>query len=71
MITLEPKMNDTAKQEGCRVETYDYGIDFRFLTSKEKRGILKNAKHLLKLQKENNALLATAGSCEKQRCMSL
>lgn len=46
-------MNDTGKKERCNVETYDYGSDFQFLTLKEKRVILKNAKHLLKLQKED------------------
>ena len=58
MITLEPKMNDMAKQEGRWVETYDYGNDFQLLTPKEKRGILKNAQTLLKLQKENDVLPA-------------
>ena len=45
-------MNNTEIKEGCKVETYDYKSDFLFLTLKEKRGVLKNAKHLLKLQKD-------------------
>jgi hypothetical protein len=54
-------MNDTAKQEEVKGEPCDYGKDFKILTRKEKRGILKNAKTLLKLQKEN-ALLADTPS---------
>jgi hypothetical protein len=50
-------MKDTAKQEGVKGEPYDYSKDFKILTRKEKRALLKNAKTLLKLQKEN-ALLA-------------
>jgi len=51
-------MNDMSINGSCNVETYDYRSDFKFLTSKEKREILKNAKYLLKLQKENNAFFA-------------
>jgi hypothetical protein len=63
-------MDDTAKQEGGKVETYDYENDFQILTPKEKREVLKNAKHLLNLQKEDNAVLADASvpqkECEKR-----
>jgi hypothetical protein len=59
-------MKDTAKQEGVKAEPYDYSKDFKILTPKEKRGILKNAKTLLKLQKENNALLADAPPVENE-----
>jgi hypothetical protein len=52
-------MKDTAKQEGVKGEPYDYSKDFKVLTLKEKRGVLKAAKNLLKLQKDN-ALLADA-----------
>ena len=58
-------MDDTARQEGRKAETYDYLSDFQILPLKEKRGILKNAKHLLKLQKEDAVILADTGSCEK------
>jgi hypothetical protein len=51
-------MNGMAKHEGCKVETSNYGNDFQLLTLKEKRGILKNAKSLLKLQKDNDGLCA-------------
>jgi hypothetical protein len=51
-------MNDTAKHEKCKVEIYNYRNDFQILTSKEKRGVLRNAKTFLKLQKENEILLA-------------
>ncbi|GHV00373.1 hypothetical protein FACS189483_10390 [Spirochaetia bacterium] len=46
-------MKDKAKQEGVKGESYDYSKDFKVLTRKEKRALLKNAKTLLKLQKEN------------------
>ncbi|GHU05890.1 hypothetical protein FACS1894147_12500 [Spirochaetia bacterium] len=46
-------MKDTAKQEGVKGESYDFGKDFKILTRKEKRALLRNAKTLLKLQKEN------------------
>jgi hypothetical protein len=53
-------MDDTAKQEGGNVEPYDYGSDFLILTRKEKRAVLKNAHHLLKLQKDNDAVSGDA-----------
>ena len=56
IVTLEPIMNDTAKQKGYKVETYDYGNDFQLLSRKEKRGVLKNAKSLLRLQRENDVV---------------
>jgi hypothetical protein len=46
-------MKDTAEEEGVKGESYDYGNDFQLLPRKEKRGLVKNAKTLLKLQKEN------------------
>jgi hypothetical protein len=49
-------MKDKAEQEGVKGESYDYGNDFKVLSLKEKRGLVKNAKTLLKLQKD--ALLA-------------
>jgi hypothetical protein len=52
-------MNDKAEKEGVKEESYDYGNDFKVLPRKEKRGLVKNAKTLLKLQREN-ALLADA-----------
>ncbi|MDR0455563.1 MAG: hypothetical protein LBH20_02615 [Treponema sp.] len=64
-------MNNTVKQAGGKVGTYDYKSDFLILTLKEKWVILKNARHLLKLQKENAVVLADVGSCEKQRRISL
>ena len=62
-------MNDTEIKEGYKVETYDYTSDFLFLTLKEKRGVLKNAKHLLKLQKDVE--IVGVLYCEKQGRMSL
>lgn len=58
-------MNDMAKKGDCNVETYDYRSDFKLLTRKEKCGVLKNAKHLLKLQRENNAIFVNSCSCKK------
>jgi predicted Fe-S protein YdhL (DUF1289 family) len=60
-------MNNTVKQEGCNVETYDYRSNFQILTPKEKREVLKNAKRLLKLQKGNNAMLANAPMPENEK----
>jgi hypothetical protein len=51
-------MNDKPKHKRFKVETYNFGSDFQILTSKEKRGILRNAKNFLKLQKDNEILLA-------------
>ena len=63
-------MNDMSIKDSCNVETYDFRSDFQFLTLKEKREVLKNAKHLLNLQKKNNALFADANlsqnECEKR-----
>jgi hypothetical protein len=52
-------MNNKAGKEGVKEESYDYDNDFKVLPRKEKRGLVKNAKTLLKLQREN-ALLADA-----------
>jgi hypothetical protein len=46
-------MNNKAGKEGVKEESYDYGNDFKVLPRKEKRGLVKNAKTLLKLQREN------------------
>lgn len=64
-------MNDMSIKDSCNVETYDYESDFQFLTLKEKHEVLKNAKQLLKLQKEDAEMVADVLHCEKQRCMSL
>jgi hypothetical protein len=50
-------MNDKAEKEGVKGESYDYGNDFQLLPRKEKRELVKNAKTLLKLQKENAILV--------------
>jgi hypothetical protein len=42
-----------AKPKKCITEPHNYGSDFLLLTLKEKRGVLRNAKNLLKLQKED------------------
>jgi hypothetical protein len=60
-------MNGTAKQEGCKEETYNYGSDFQLLTLKEKRDIQKNAKSLLKLQRDNDVLFAVAVGLENEK----
>jgi len=64
-------MNNMVKKAGCNVETYDYESDFQVLNLKEKRGILKNAKRLLNLQKENMDMVVENLHSEKQGCMSL
>jgi hypothetical protein len=50
-------MDNKAAHESRKVENYNFKGDFQILTLKEKRGILKNAKTLLKLQKEEDILL--------------
>ena len=59
-------MDNIAKQEGCKVETYNYVSDFQLLALKDKRGILKNAKTLLRIQQENEKLVKTGHT--KMRC---
>ncbi|MDR2375087.1 MAG: hypothetical protein LBD96_01460 [Treponema sp.] len=54
-------MNDKTEEEEVKGEFYDYSNDFHLLSRKERRGLVKNAKHLLKLQREN-AMLADADS---------
>ena len=54
-------MDDIIKKEGRYVGTYNYKSDFMILTKKEKRGILKNAKRFLKLQREAAVTLTGAG----------
>ena len=61
-------MNDKAKQEECKGECFNYESDFQLLTLKEKRGILKNAKNLLLLQRENELLL-TKDTLPQVYCM--
>jgi len=64
-------VNDMAIKNSCNVETYDYESDFKFLTLKEKRKILKNAKYLLKLQKGKNVFLACkCPVLQKEKCSS-
>jgi hypothetical protein len=52
-------MNNKAMGSGGKVEAYDFSDDFKGLSALEREEILENAKHLLKLQKEN-ALFADA-----------
>jgi hypothetical protein len=51
-------MEDTENRGSCKADVNNYGGDFLLLSLKEKRGILKNAKTLLKLQKDNALLSA-------------
>jgi hypothetical protein len=46
-------MEYTARQEAIKGEYYDCSKDFTVLTPVEKRRVLKTAKNLLKLQREN------------------
>jgi hypothetical protein len=55
-------MKYTAGQEAVKGEFYDCSKDFTVLTAVEKRYVLKTAKNLLKLQREN-AVLADAPVC--------
>ena len=59
-------MNSIKKQERRYVETYNYKNDFSILTKKEKRRILKNAQHLLKLQQEDAITPSDTGSGEEK-----
>ena len=47
-------MNNTEKQEKWKVENYKFESDFQLLTLNEKRRILKDAKVLLSIQKQND-----------------
>lgn len=49
-------MNDTTWHKSLKVEIFDFENDFKILTLKEKHVVLKNAKSLLRLQKENEVL---------------
>jgi hypothetical protein len=60
-------MYGTAKQEICKVEPYNYSNDFQLLTRKEKRNILRNAKFLLKLQRDNEGLIAVTTVPQKEK----
>ena len=59
-------MNYTARRERINREFYYYRKDFMILTIAEKRAILKNAKTLLKLQKENADILVPPPETEKR-----
>jgi hypothetical protein len=59
-------MKDKARKEGVKVESYDYGRDFKKLSPAEKGGILKTAKHLLKVQKEDAERVANVGSLKNE-----
>jgi len=50
-------MNDRTTHESSKVENCNFMSDFQILTLKEKRGILKSAKNLLKLQNEDGVLV--------------
>jgi hypothetical protein len=55
-------MEYTARREAVKEEYYDCSKDFTILTLAEKRRVLKTAKNLLKLQREN-ALFADTPVC--------
>ena len=55
-------MDNTVKQDDDFVEPCNFENDFQILTLKEKRAVLKNARHLLELQKKDT-LFSYAGSC--------
>jgi 23S rRNA U2552 (ribose-2'-O)-methylase RlmE/FtsJ len=59
-------MNDSAKDGSCKVEAYNYRDDFQLLTLKEKREILKNAKFLLKLQRDNGIWVTVAAGQQNE-----
>jgi hypothetical protein len=54
-----------------KVETYDFSKDYKALPVKKRVRLIMIARTLLKIQKENTVTLARAGSCEKQRYISL
>jgi hypothetical protein len=60
MIHKGSIMKDKARKEGVKGESCGYYRDFKVLTPTEKRGILKTAKTLLKVQKEDAKILADA-----------
>jgi hypothetical protein len=51
-------MKKSAANENNKEETYNYRDDFQILTLNEKRKILKTAKFLLKLQRDNCSIVA-------------
>jgi len=59
-------MDNTVKQEMCKVENYEYESDFQLLTLKEKRGILRNSRILLNLQKENDIFILYSSLLKKE-----
>jgi len=63
-------MNDKTKKVEVNRESFDYSDDFSFLTLKEKREVLKNAKYLLRLQKDNVAML-TDNKPQKENVFSI
>ena len=48
------------------MENYEYESDFQLLTLKEKRGILRNSRILLNLQKENDIFLLYSSLLKKE-----
>jgi hypothetical protein len=60
-------MNGTAEHIDCKVETYNYRDDFQLLTRKEKRTVLRNAKYLLKLQRDNDSLIAVKAVPKREK----
>ena len=58
-------MDDKARKVEVNREPFDYIDDFSFLTPKEKRLVLKTAKHLLKLQKGDADMVVDSGFREK------
>jgi len=57
-------MKNKPEQKRDTDDFFVYGKDFIFLSSKEKRAILKTAKTLMKLQQENNTVLIDALSLQ-------
>jgi hypothetical protein len=53
-------MKDRREKAGVKGNPYDISKDFKVLTSSERRGILKTAKTLEKIQAENLSMLADA-----------
>jgi hypothetical protein len=48
---------------------YDFEKEYKALPVKKRLRLIMIARNLLKLQKENDTLLAYAGSCEKMEIM--
>jgi hypothetical protein len=56
---------------GEKGKHYNFSKDYKALPIKKRVSLIKIARVLLNLQKENKAVLADAGSCKKQERMSL